>query len=960
MSEPTPSATPTLTGRVFEREQLDLVLNRAADGEAQTILISGSAGLGKTTLAIAATSARTAVVAAGACLPLVSVTVPFMAIRRALGSVEIDNAGAVDVDAVVAGDEAAVPARFDAWLDQLCVRGPAILVVEDLHWADQFTLDTLLYVIAGPVRRQLAVVLTMRQDELGDDHRLQRWLADTRRLPRFTELTLGPFDRLETTEQLAGLLGALPHQALVEDIYRRSHGNPLLTRLLAAGLSPEARQVADAVPSNLRSAVLHSWFGLPPRTREVVTILAVGSRPMRPSELATVSEEDADSLRSRLDCAEEAGVLESGLNGTFWFQHPLNAEVLEDAVPASTRGRWHARFADLMEAELTNGSGDVVSAIAEHRFRAGDVPAAYRWALEAATWHEAEGAHAESVRMLHRALALHEQLDPSETVDDLYGRIRRAAASAGMHETELDAVDAILARTNAESQPGAVAELLVRRNRLLFSTGRAFMEQEHLRYAVRLSASEPASVEHALAVAELAQAELWHGNDDGFPHARTALQLAVATGDDRALSSALSATAFAALFGQDAVAGRELASEAFEVGLRSRDWWACMSAAFWEANCTDNSSTGSHNGVLASRRSSLAAAGAPHSYVAFLAATEASGWLLTGAWQTCTARLRETLASDPGILGDARARLVSALLAVWQGRQGEAEQQLARADELFAERTNFLAFEFDAVRAEVRLGAHDAENAYRAALDGITVPDAVPIMCEWLAPLAARALADQAQAERDAGQAPSGALERADELEAAQPRAIRDPGITWPSYERQCQAFDVLYAAELSRARAEAGEGDLWVVAADLLRAGELPWEEAYACRRGADALLSRGGDRAEGSALLRRGIDLAEDLGAEPLLEELRALARRARVSTRQAVAGSEGGLPGTVNVTRREREVLALLVSGRTYGEIATELVISEKTVSSHISNLLAKTGTSNRIELAGYADRSHLTTG
>jgi DNA-binding NarL/FixJ family response regulator len=52
--------------------------------------------------------------------------------------------------------------------------------------------------------------------------------------------------------------------------------------------------------------------------------------------------------------------------------------------------------------------------------------------------------------------------------------------------------------------------------------------------------------------------------------------------------------------------------------------------------------------------------------------------------------------------------------------------------------------------------------------------------------------------------------------------------------------------------------------------------------------------------------------------------------------------------------------LVSGRTYGEIASELVISEKTVGSHISNLLAKTRTSNRVELTGYAERAHLTAG
>ncbi len=66
----------------------------------------------------------------------------------------------------------------------------------------------------------------------------------------------------------------------------------------------------------------------------------------------------------------------------------------------------------MMEAELVDDSGAGVSAVAEHRFRAGDLSAAYRWALKAASSHDAEGAHAEAVRMLRRALELHEARSP--------------------------------------------------------------------------------------------------------------------------------------------------------------------------------------------------------------------------------------------------------------------------------------------------------------------------------------------------------------------------------------------------------------------------------------------------------------------------------------------------------------------------------------------------------------------
>jgi DNA-binding CsgD family transcriptional regulator len=703
---------------------------------------------------------------------------------------------------------------------------------------------------------------------------------------------------------------------------------------------------------------------LPQRTREVVTILAVGSRPMRPSELAVVASEDASALRDHLWTAVDAGVLESGRDGTFWFRHPLNAEVLEEAVPVDVRGRWHAAFADLLESELMDAGGARVSAVAEHRYRAGDLAAAYGWALRAASWHDVEGAHAEGVRMLRRALALREQVDATESVGELLALIRVAAAKGGLHEEELRAVDEILANTSPEAQPGKVAELLVRRTHLHFSTGRAFFEQDDLREAVRLSASQPTSPEHALALAVLAEAESWHGNTDGVERARGALAIAREAGDDRALAFALSANAVAALSSGDAATGLRFAGEALDAGLRARDWWACAGATFWMANCSGTWSSADHTRAMSSGRERLARAGAPHAYLAWIASAEAGCWLAIGAWQECAARLRETLATDPGVLADVSSRLAAARLAAWQGRQREAEQHLARADELFAQRSGFLAFGFDVVRAEVRLGAPDPEGAYLAAMAGINVPDSLPDMCEWLLPLAARALADRAQVARDAGHAPAEALALADELQESHPVALRDFGYTaFPTYERQCRALDELYAAELSRARAESCEGELWVIAADSLGSMSMAWEEAYACRRGAEALLSRGQARAAGSALLRKGLSLAEALAAAPLVGELRALALRARVPIRKAVvtvAVETAAADAAIRLTPREREILALLVSGRTYGEIATQLVISEKTVSSHVSNLLAKTGTSNRVELAGYADRSGLTTG
>ncbi len=83
--------------------------------------------------------------------------------------------------------------------------------------------------------------------------------------------------------------------------------------------------------------------------------------------------------------------------------------------------------------------------------------------------------------------------------------------------------------------------------------------------------------------------------------------------------------------------------------------------------------------------------------------------------------------------------------------------------------------------------------------------------------------------------------------------------------------------------------------------------------------------------------------------------MAASARIAVEDVTEVRASALAGLPGLTAREREILAHVVAGRTYGEIAAALVISEKTVSSHISNLLRKTGTDNRVDLSQLATRS-----
>ena len=122
-------------------------------------------------------------------------------------------------------------------------------------------------------------------------------------------------------------------------------------------------------------------------------------------------------------------------------------------------------------------------------------------------------------------------------------------------------------------------------------------------------------------------------------------------------------------------------------------------------------------------------------------------------------------------------------------------------------------------------------------------------------------------------------MARLDDLVARFPHVIADSAFISPDYRALLDALDALYAAESARARHDADETARWQLAAELLD-GVLPWDAAYATARAGESVLVRGGgSREEAAALLRRAYSRAEELQAEPVLREVIALARSARI---------------------------------------------------------------------------------
>jgi DNA-binding CsgD family transcriptional regulator len=165
-------------------------------------------------------------------------------------------------------------------------------------------------------------------------------------------------------------------------------------------------------------------------------------------------------------------------------------------------------------------------------------------------------------------------------------------------------------------------------------------------------------------------------------------------------------------------------------------------------------------------------------------------------------------------------------------------------------------------------------------------------------------------------------------------------------------AYATVFAAEAARADRRQDQAGWDAAHAAWERLGQ-PYPAAYAMLHAARAALAAA-HREEAAARLRVAAERAEQVGAEPLQQQITRLARQARVDL---PASSRAAAPVRFGLTEREVEVLRLVATGRANRDIAAELFISPKTASVHVSNILAKLGVATRTEAAAVTHRMHL---
>ncbi len=975
-----------LVGRDAELARLLTSVDRAVDGHGCAVLLAGDAGVGKTRLLdelCARATARGLRVLTGHCVDLGDVGLPYLPFVDLLRPLAADPAAAASpalagllagrsggpLPETSQGDAAdlgrPLPNRaallppdagrlqlFEsvaALLADLAATAPLVLVLEDLHWADRSSRDLLRYLLARLGEERVAVVASYRSDDLHRRHPLRPLLAELVRLPGVERLELPPLPDAAVGQLVRDLgrgAGPVP-EATVEDVVARAEGNAFFAEeLLAAGLAGETLPVA------LTDVLLTRVEQLGPQAQQVLRVAAVAGRQVRHDLVAAVGGLAPADLEQALAEAVHSHLLVVSPDGRYRFRHALLREaVLVDLLPGE-RVRLHGALAAHLGG--TPGAGSAAE-LAHHARGSNDLPGAFSASLEAAAEAARVGAPAEQLQHLEAALALWPAVpDAGARAGRGHAELLLDAAAAARNGGEPHRAVALL--RNAEQVLGPDGDPLLL-SRVYYTLAQALARIEDaaaaLEYssaAVALAPADPPSVSRTWAAAVHARTcyalARW---EEGDAAAEEALAAADALGLDAAWAD--TAVSLARCRGGSALGERleEALGRAVRSGDRDVELRVLFNLAVVPYEAGDVTTSLRWIDAALARADEL---GVPWAfYAAELRHLGVVARYVTGDWDGSLA-LASQLARVPEMAAHVRA--AGLLVQVGRG-DPEVPRRIAWArsltDRLDAHVLLMLATSGASVEAAAWAGdaAAAAEEAERAIgrLQALWRNDrlaAVRLAAQALAPVAdaaaAARLAGDDLAERRWVSRGEGLAEHA---RSAVADHLRDVG----GYGAEGSAWLLRVEAEQERLHGRAAP-EAWRAAVGAFGYGHV-YEQARCRWRLAEALLAAG-DREAATAELQQAADVAVRLGAAPLREAVAALARRGRLAVDLPGLGR---LTGTADVfTPREAEVLALLARGRTNRQIGTELYISEKTASVHVSNILAKLGAGGRTEAVALA--------
>ncbi len=930
---------PVLVGRadLVALAQRRLAAMRAGTGH--LLLLAGEAGIGKTRLLAevaagatdqgvpvvrAATFPRDVEVAGGVLVDLASELsrspVPDVAAAGARLAQRLREPAGTDGDAhrgrrILAAELTECVAAAGAGQDGL------LLALEDLHWADELTLEVLDRLAGKLDRLRLLVIGTYRSDELYPRVPMRQWrtrlltqrLAEEARLPRFSSG--------DSAAMVAAITGGTPPSALTNAVFERSDGIPLHIEELLAGTSPDSADLA--VPESLAEAVLGRAAALSGPARELAAAASAIGRSFDLDLLSAVTGQPPSTVDGSLrELTERYFVVPREDGVAYDFRHALIRDALYADLPPYRRRELHEQVAG---AAYAAGFGEAF--VSDQYERAHQPAAAYRHARTAAVAASAVSAHREAVQLYRRA----QRTTPGDVpVSERADLLTALAGELAASDDNAAAADAYAGAYQLRHQLGelrAAAELvppLVATRHLL---GADLAERTRL-------------LTDALALLD-------SGNSTDRPtRVRLLAALAAAYMLDRRLTEAAGYGDQARALASEQDDGATLLDIDATLGAvcvfagRMAEGWQLMRAAVargigdqLEAN------TARAYRMLASSASVLVeydqagewlAAGVAYTKRVerwndrhYLAAHQAHVLWAVGEWADAERDARHALVDGSGVTTRITALHVLGYLAMGRAQWGTAIEYLDEARELgtaMAELQRLSPALWGL--AETALHSGRAADAVRWCEEGYAASAAVDDAAYLFPYLVTGTRAYLALDQPGAAREWSGRVSRLLLL-----RGI--PG-TLPAI-RHAEGLVELAEGHTAKAR-------------DAFTEAVTAWDGRRRFWEGTQALIdlagcaARSNRDAQAASLAAQARERAGRVGSTTLLAAVDAL-------------GPSRGEPGGHPLTTRELEVARLIAAGATNPQIATALHIAPKTVAAHVEHILAKLGAVRRAEVAAW---------
>jgi len=503
-----------LLERDLHLDRLDTGLARAVEGNGLLVFVEGEAGSGKTALVryYCEAHAGQARVLWGACDPLFT--------PAPLGPIlDVAQSAGGELGELVHGR--AVPFHLaTALIRELARSRPTILVVEDVHWADEATLDVLRLVGRKLDGVSALLVLTYRGETLEAAHPLRLVLGEVGSGRAVERLHLAPLSQAAVAEL------AEPHDVDSEELHRVTGGNPFfVTEALASE--------GEGIPETVRDAVLARASRLDPGAREVLEAVAIAPTSTDLPLLEALS----GMADTRLDECLASGMLVAASDGTVSFRHELARLAIEASLTPHQKVALHRRALETLAAR-PRVSLDLAR-VAHHADAAADRDAVLRFAPAAGARAALVGAHREAAEQYARALRFSDGLEPDARAELLKRRSRECYLTDQVEEA-IEALRSAVGCYRQLNDPRREGETLSSLSNIYWCPGRGAEAMHIGLQAVALLEPLDPGRELADAYRSIGFLHRWAGDHEAaLEWGQRALTLAEALDDEEILSATL-------------------------------------------------------------------------------------------------------------------------------------------------------------------------------------------------------------------------------------------------------------------------------------------------------------------------------------------------------------------------------------------------------------------------------------